>query len=317
MKRVDSVLEDDRPGIGTKTRTAWFETRRAAEAVLQRDPRLRSIRSKRLRLLQVAGLTVKFTGLYARGKRNAAAVRLTEIEIPFPDLPAVFDGYTIIQLTDLHADEYPPAVTAARHVLAERPADLCVLTGDYSRGYGKSFEAALPPIRAMLGAVTVRDGTFGVLGNHDGAEAVEGLERVGVRMLVNETVAIERDGQVIHVTGTDDTHHFETPGFQRVLTDSPDGFKVALVHTAEEADRVAAAGYRLQLSGHTHGGQICLPGGFPVLTAMHRNRRLARGRWRVGGMQGYTSTGVGVAGLPLRFNCPPEVAYIRLRRSAT
>ena len=316
MEPIERQLRAEGASIGVGARAAWVKARRASEVIIRRDSRLRSKRLWRLRLLRLARLGVKVVGLYQRGKRNAGAVRVTEIDISFPDLPTAFDGYTIIHLTDLHADEYPPAVTAARLLLADRPGDLCVLTGDYSRGYGRSFEAALPSIRALVGAVSARDGILGVLGNHDSADVVEALERIGVSMLINETATIERGGQEIHITGTDDTHHFETPGFQRALAAAPDGFRIALVHTAEEADRVAGSGYRLQLSGHTHGGQICLPGGIPVLTAMHRNRAFARGRWRVGELEGYTSTGVGVAGLPLRFNCPPEVAYIRLRRAA-
>ena len=302
------------PGSDVQARMAWAATRRAAEAFLHRDPRLRFRQFVRQRLLRACHFGVKLMGLYPRGTRNAADVRITELDFHFADLPRAFDGYTIIHLSDLHADEFPPAVSAARHILAQRPADLCVMTGDYSRGYGTSFEPALPAIRALVGTIRARDGVLGVLGNHDGAAAVEALERLGVNLLINETVSIERGGEVIHVTGTDDIHHFETSNFLSALTSAPDGFKIALVHTAELADKVADAGFDLQLSGHTHGGQICLPGGIPMVTAMHRFRRYARGRWRHGDMLGYTTTGVGASGLPLRFNCPGEVAYIRLWR---
>ncbi len=306
---------DERPTHRTQGRAAWAEARRASEAILRRDPRLRSRRLGLHRLMMVCHTGVKLLGLYPRGMRNAADVRITEIDFSFPNLPHAFDGYKILHLSDLHADEYPPAITAARRILAKHPADLCVLTGDYSRGYGVPFEPAVPPLRALINAVSTRDGVMGVLGNHDGADAVEALERLGVRMLINETVTIERDGETIHVTGTDDTHHFQTPNFHEAIANAPDGFKIALVHSAERADLVAEAGFDLQLSGHTHGGQICLPGGIPVLTAMHRFRAYAKGRWQHEGLQGYTTSGVGAAGLPLRFNCPAEVAYIRLRRS--
>jgi predicted MPP superfamily phosphohydrolase len=81
------------------------------------------------------------------------------------------------------------------------------------------------------------------------------------------------------------------------------------------ADYAARAGYALYLCGHTHGGQVCLPGGKPVVTHLARCRRAARGLWQWGGMTGYTTTGLGVSGPPLRFNCPGEAALITLRRS--
>ncbi len=303
------------PGADPRKRAAWATTRRAAEAFLRRDPRLRLRRHARHRLLRACRFGITLLGLYPRGVRTAADVRVTELDFHFADLPRAFDGYTILHLSDLHADEFPPPVSAARHIIAQRPADLCVMTGDYSRGYGTSFDAALPEIRALISTISARDGILGVLGNHDGAATVDVLERLGVKLLINETVSIERVGEVIHITGTDDTHHFETPGFLSALANTPDGFKVALIHTAELANQVAASGFNLQLSGHTHGGQICLPGGVPILTSMRRFRRYARGRWRHNDRLGYTTTGVGASGLPLRFNCPAEVAYIRLWRA--
>ncbi|MGE5504702.1 MAG: metallophosphoesterase, partial [Actinomycetota bacterium] len=96
-------------------------------------------------------------------------------------------------------------------------------------------------------------------------------------------------------------------------------FGIALVHSPELAPEAAAAGHRLYLCGHTHGGQISLPGGIPVLTHDQRRhgqvpRRLARGRWSHGAMTGITSTGAGASGIPLRFATPPEMLRITLRR---
>ena len=99
----------------------------------------------------------------------------------------------------------------------------------------------------------------------------------------------------------------------------PAGFKIALVHSPEEAPLAAGAGYALYLCGHTHGGQVCLPGGIPVLTHMDRRggrvpRRLARGRWQLGDLAGVTNLGAGFSGVAARFSAPPQVLRLILRR---
>ena len=103
----------------------------------------------------------------------------------------------------------------------------------------------------------------------------------------------------------------------RLCVTAPPGFRIALVHSAEIADHAAAAGFGLYLCGHTHGGQICLPNGRSLFTRLRRCHFGARGEWRAGAMIGYTSNGLGVGEVPLRFNCRGEIAMITLRRGAT
>ncbi len=116
-------------------------------------------------------------------------------------------------------------------------------------------------------------------------------------------------------TGTDDVHYYYTDAARAALEAAPKGFKIALIHSAELADAAAEAGFSLYLSGHTHGGQVCLPGGLPIITHMSRHRRYASGLWRHGSMTGYTTTGIGVSGLPVRFNTRGEAVLITLRRT--
>ena len=118
----------------------------------------------------------------------------------------------------------------------------------------------------------------------------------------------------MYLTGVDDVHFFYSPAAHEALQASHSGFRIAAVHSPEAADVAAAAGVRLYLCGHTHGGQICLPGGRPLLTRLGRCRGFARGLWQCGEMVGFTSTGAGYSGIPIRFNCPPEVARITLKR---
>jgi predicted MPP superfamily phosphohydrolase len=106
--------------------------------------------------------------------------------------------------------------------------------------------------------------------------------------------------------------------FHRAAHDIPaEAASILLSHTPETYRRAAHAGFDLVLCGHTHGGQICLPGGVPVLTEADSPRRLARGAWRYHDLQGYTSAGAGSCIVDVRLNCPPEVTLHRLRRAAS
>ena len=268
-------------------------------------------------LIKLFGTILKLTGLDQRGQRNALDIRLTRLDLAFPDLPTAFDGFKILQLTDLHVDALPGAMAAARVHAAAVEVDLCVLTGDYRYRVQGPHEQILPGMRDLVGAVRAHHGICAILGNHDCADMVPAFEALGITMLINESLSLERGGEAIHLTGTDDVHYFYSGAARAALDAAPTGFKIALIHSPELADVAARNGCQLYLTGHTHGGQICLPGGRPILTHLSCFRRYARGLWRHGGMQGYTSTGVGVSALPVRFNNRGEVVLITLKRAAT
>ena len=254
--------------------------------------------------------------IYRRGVRNALDIRLECREFFFADLPTAFDGYRMLHITDPHFGSLDGIAESLVALVAGIEADICIFTGDYSGARRKEFDHVTTPLRDVLAGVTVSDGAFATLGNHDSVKLVEPLEQLGIRILVNESVAIERGSAVIHLTGLDDVHYFYTPKAQEALWSAPTGFKIALVHSPEIAAAAANAGFAFYLAGHTHGGQICLPGGQPILTNMRRGRRAhAVGQWRHGDMIGYTSRGAGVALLPLRFNSVGEVTLITLKRA--
>ena len=266
-------------------------------------------------LIKLFGTVLRLTGLYQRGLRNALDIRLTRLDLAFPGLPAAFDGFTILQLTDLHVDALPEAMAAARIHAADVEVDLCVLTGDYRYRVQGPHEQILPGMGELVAAVRSRHGIYAILGNHDCADMVAAFEALGITMLINESLSLERGGEAIHLTGTDDVHYFYSKAAEAALGKAPTGFKIALIHSPELADVAADCGFQLYLTGHTHGGQVCLPGGQPVLTHLSRHRRYARGLWRHGEMQGYTSTGVGISALPVRFNNRGEVVLITLHCS--
>lgn len=267
-------------------------------------------------LLRGFAVLLRCTGLYGRGVRNALDIRLVRLDLRFDALPAEFDGYRIMHLTDLHLDGHPEMPGRIARLIDGVPCDLCVLTGDYRFHVHGPWDRVTEGFEKILPVVSAADGVLAVLGNHDAADMAEMLESLGTRVLVNQTETLARGGASIHVTGVDDPHYYFTAAALRALSEAPGGFRVALVHTPGLCREAAAAGIGLYLCGHTHGGQVCLPGGKPIITHAGGFRRYASGLWRIGPMLGYTGRGAGFSGLPVRFNCPPEVTVFTLRRAA-
>jgi uncharacterized protein len=261
--------------------------------------------------------TMRLFGLYARGRRNALALRLAEHTFSFRDLPLAFDGYRILHVSDSHLDCLPELAVVARQLISGLAVDLVAVTGDIQGAPRAPVARATLPLVELLAGPKVRDRVVAVLGNHDPATMAEALEHFGITTLVNESLTIERGDERLVITGLDDVHRFYTPAAKEALLAAPQGFRIALVHSPEIADHAAAAGFSLYLCGHTHGGQICLPGGRSIFTRLRRCRFGAQGEWRAGAMIGYTSNGLGVGEVPLRFNCRGEIAVITLRRGAT
>ncbi|MCU0929909.1 MAG: hypothetical protein MUE62_12350 [Burkholderiaceae bacterium] len=219
-------------------------------------------------------------GLHGRGRRNVRDIRCREHDVRLPHLPAAFEGFTLLQLSDLHLDLGEGFVERLIASVQGLVHDVCVLTGDYRfRTFGPYAPAlaAMARLRPHLG-----ERVLAVLGNHDTIRMVPGLE--------------------------DDFH-------KAAAELGPDDCAILLSHTPEPYRHAAHAGFALMLSGHTHGGQICLPGGVPILTDSDAPRALARGAWRHQGMLGYTSVGCGASIVDVRLNCPPEVTLHRLHRA--
>ena len=255
---------------------------------------------------------LRLSGLYGRGLRNAADIQVRRNEVRLPRLPPAFDGFTILHLSDLHADISPAPMRRLADLLPGLDYDLCVLTGDFR---GRTFGAFAPAVDAMAPVcAALRAPLYGVLGNHDTIRMVPGLEALGIRMLLNECVALARGADRLYLAGVDDAHYFRVDSIEKAGDPVPDGAcAVLLSHTPEIYRQAAHAEFDLMLAGHTHGGQICLPGGIPVTLDSHLPRRFGRGAWRYQGMQGYTSAGAGCSVVAVRLNCPPEVTLHRLR----
>ncbi|WP_431016240.1 metallophosphoesterase [Bradyrhizobium pachyrhizi] len=256
---------------------------------------------------------LKVTGLHGRARRNADQVEVRRNLVTSARLPAAFDGFTMLQLSDLHADISQDAMRHLMDIVSDIACDICVLTGDYrGKTYGP-FETSLTLMRDLCARIKLP--LYGILGNHDSIRMTPALEAMGIRMLFNEQEPITRDGVTIHLAGIDDAHFYRTDDIAKAAAAIPrDAFSILLAHTPESYRAAAAAGFDLMLSGHTHGGQLCLPGGIAIKLEARLPRRMGRGAWRFGELAGYTSTGAGTSLAPVRLNCPAEITVHTLRR---
>jgi uncharacterized protein len=265
------------------------------------------------RLLKI-GLNA--TGLYARGVKNALAPVVRTLCLDFDNLPAAFNGFQILHLSDFHIDGNSALADRLVSAIRGLKPDLCVFTGDYRFESRGPSDGVYPLMRSIICSITSKHGVFGILGNHDAAEIAFALEDMGVRMLVNEAVAIGKGSTPLWLAGVDDPFDYRCDDLPGALSPvPPQGFKILLAHTPDLYEEAANRAVDLYLCGHTHAGQIR----FPLIGALHHNsktpRTYAYGHWKRKQMHGYTTAGVGCSALPVRFNCSPEVALIELRSS--
>ena len=256
---------------------------------------------------------LKLTGFYWRGLRNTGRILVKRNDILFKALPSLFDGFTILHLSDMHVDMNEATMRRLIELVGDMRYDLCVLTGDYRGKNCGPFEATLDGVARVR--AHLKEPVFGVLGDHDTIQMVPGLEAVGIRMLLNESEVIVRGDQQIYLAGIDDAHHFRVDSIEKAALQIPYGeFSILLSHTPEIYRQAAHADFNLLLSGHTHGGQICLPGSIPITLDSVLPRRMGAGAWQYHNMYGYTSVGAGSSVVPVRLNCSPEITLHCLRR---
>ena len=266
-------------------------------------------------LQQVVEFLLKATGVFRKGERNAARLRVVKVDVPIEGLPAPFEGFQILHLSDIHIDGMPDRGERLVGIVKDLDYDLCVLTGDFRFHTFGNYGPSMKGMQRLAASIHCRHGILGILGNHDFVEMVPDLESFGIRMLLNEAATIERQGSAIHILGLDDAHFYGVNRLEKALEGlGPNDFKVLLVHSPEIIGEAARAGVHYYLCGHTHGGQICLPGGIPILTNANCDRAYVGGAWQYEGMAGYTSRGTGSSGVAVRYCCPPEITVHRLLR---
>jgi len=248
-------------------------------------------------------------------------------------LPPAFDGLKVGQITDIHAGPLVPSQLIKKGVdliLTERP-DLIVLTGDFVSGatkmlstsYGGFKQRHFDYCMEKLGRLKAPLGVFSVLGNHDfwsgpkvTAKIVRGLENIGVRVLRNEAVPLERDGRSLYVLGVDDywEHSFSlTKALRGIPSDT---CRILLSHNPDVNESIDSLRKPIDLiiSGHTHGGQIVLPFAGALYMPSPFGQKYRAGLISDGPRQTYVSRGLGLFFVPVRINCPPDVTVLTLHQ---
>ncbi len=249
---------------------------------------------------------------------------LKRVEIPLRRLPPAFDGFTIAQLSDFHYDDHFSVIPIKRAVemVNGLSPDLIVLTGDFvtqplSERFenGRKFADAAAPCAAILAKLKAPTQLVAVLGNHDyGTDpkrVTECLQAEGIRVLVNQSFPLERSGARLWIAGADDN---PDDGDLRTTLKNvpPNEATVLLAHEPDNAEYTMHFPVDLQLSGHSHGGQVR----FPLIGPLYLPEHATRFPWglrRLGALTLYTNVGIGTIRIPIRLNCPPEVTFFTLR----
>lgn len=281
--------------------------------------RLRKLRLILVKVIQILllGFAIIFLSSIYAHKIEPLWFEVTHIDVTLPKLDRAFNGYRIVQISDLHAGngidrfQLEKVVDA---VNAERP-DLVVITGDHITRIPRQHLELLD----TLAKLRPRDLTISVLGNHDvqndPAPVRQAIKQAGITLLENNIHTINRNGATLNIAGVGDIF-FKQDRLDLVLAQLPaTGTAIMLAHEPDFADKAAATGrFGLQLSGHSHGGQIRLPfhGGYVPSLA----EKYPLGRYQVGEMIQYTNRGIGLAKISARFNCRPEISVFDLASSS-
>jgi len=251
--------------------------------------------------------------------------RIVRRDLSLRRWPERLDGFMIVVLSDFHYDPHfsvHPLHASTGMVNDLRP-DLIVLTGDFvtapmaSANDEKAASAAEPCAR-LLRQMHSKYGLWAVMGNHDDAtdpeRVTKALQAEGIQCLANQSAPIEQDGARFWLAGVNDVFS-GTADLNETLHAVPSGeATVLLAHEPDYADVVARHPVDLQLSGHSHGGQVRLPWLGPLYLP-DLAKKYVLGLYRVGDLTLYTNAGLGTVGLPVRWNCPPEITLLTLRRS--
>jgi uncharacterized protein len=250
--------------------------------------------------------------------------RIVRQDFFLPRWPERLDGFTIALLSDFHYDPYfsvHPLHAAIPMVNDLRP-DLIALAGDFvsapwiGHEANAAFEAE--PCARLLRQLTAPYGLWAILGNHDDQTNPEYVTRVlqaeNIQVLANQSHAIERDGARIWLAGVNDVLS-GTADLSKTLGRVPAGEAVILLaHEPDFADHASRFPVDLQLSGHSHGGQVRVPL-LPPLYLPRLGKKYVWGTYHVGPLTLYTGAGLGTIGIPVRLNCPPEITLLTLRPS--
>ncbi|PCJ12372.1 MAG: hypothetical protein COB04_05755 [Gammaproteobacteria bacterium] len=214
----------------------------------------------------------------------------------------------ILHLSDIHIESIPDHGASLIRQLESLTFDLVVLTGDYKLNRCASNKNTLKLLAPLLNSLRCEHGIVAVQGNHDTPEFMNQLVKHDVTVLDNRSTFIKVNGQRINIVGISDPHYWQKDDLPKAMSHCAKQCPtILLAHSAERSALAQHFPIDLYLCGHSHGGQICLPWGKPIINNSRCQRRFINGAWFREFYQGYTSRGVGTTGFPLRIQCPPEI----------
>ena len=258
-------------------------------------------------------LTISF--LKKKGYCNIFKFNTPLIRIKPDNLPDKLNGIKILFLSDIHIDSAPDFTDKIIEKVKGLNYDLIILGGDFwlkNKGRTDIYKEELIKLINFLTSVTK---VYSVLGNHDFFTTAELLDKHGVEMILNENRMVVFNEVAFYISGVDDEYFYEAADLKAAEKNIPrKSFKIMVSHSPEIYKIVEKYGYDLFLTGHTHGGQICLPGRIPVFKGASIPRKFVNGKWTYKKMIGYTSPGVGISMSPVRFFCPPELTILELTK---
>jgi hypothetical protein len=266
-------------------------------------------------LAAAGGLITATTAALFNDESNTLSIE--HITIPIPNLQPALEGFKIVQMSDIHL--YPftklELVQRAVQVSNSLKPDITVLTGDY---VWRNL-SAINDLTPALAELDAKYGVFATMGNHDywlNVEVIkDSFKSVGLPVLENQGVTFNVGGAPLHLAGLDDGWS-GNPDLEAAMQGVPEGAPVVLLmHEPDVADIYSQdPRISLQLSGHTHGGQIRIPG-IGALVHPHLGKKYDFGLYNVNGMWLYTNRGIGCISEPIRLNCPPEISEFTLARA--
>lgn len=252
---------------------------------------------------------LKCSGLLKRGQQNALDIQLVANEIMLAKLPKKMSGFSIAHLSDLHIDINHKISIEIANALSQVTADICVITGDFTERRSNHNIDFIGAMKVIRNSTTIP--IYAVLGNHDSLTIVPQLEAIGISVLLNEKTSVNKNGVSLTLAGIDDPHYFQTDDFSHLQV-SATTVNILLAHSSEQFKQAEQLGFDLYLCGHTHGGQVCLPGNIPIINNARSPRKYCRGNWQFQQLKGYTSSGTGTSNLDIRFNCPATITLHKL-----
>lgn len=260
-------------------------------------------------LLYIFGFFLRLFGLFRLGKKQALKLRVTENSITSSYLAQ--GNLKILHLSDLHLDEFDrPIEDLISKINEAGDYHFCVITGDFFTGW-PSHDKVKIDLKKLLSSLEPKISTLAVLGNHDSRHLVEFLENEKVIVLTNQIKTYMNHPSLpmdLEIIGTDDPHYFFQKDAQRIFSEGrKEIFRLALVHSPELFEIAADSDCDLYLCGHTHAGQVALPGKIKPLKRVYKGKQFAEGPWRHGTMNGFTSSGIGTSTLPVRFFTTAEI----------